>query len=90
MLSFGLGAQFQKHGSAAPTGDKDWAEINVDVLFEKKLGGGAFVTGEGAYYHYNVHDRRGQRLVLRARRVRDPDGRRRQHPADGPLSSGRR
>jgi len=56
LLSFTLGAQFQKHGSATAAGDKDWADINVDALIEKKLGGGAFVTGEGAYYHYNVLD----------------------------------
>jgi hypothetical protein len=56
MLSINIGAQFQKHGSATMAGDKDWADINGDILVEKKLGGGAFVTGEGAYYHYNVND----------------------------------
>jgi hypothetical protein len=56
MLSINIGGQFQKHGSASAAGDKDWADINADVLVEKKLGGGAFVTGEGAYYHYNVPD----------------------------------
>ncbi len=56
LLSIGVGAQFQKHGSATAAGDKDWADINADVLVEKKLAGGAFVTGEGAYYHYNVLD----------------------------------
>ena len=58
MLSFSLGAQYQKHGSASATDDKDWADINVDGLVEKKLGNGTFVTGEGAYYHYNVLDGR--------------------------------
>jgi hypothetical protein len=56
ILSVGVGAQFQKHGSASMTADKDWTDINVDVLVEKKLGRGSFVTGEGAYYHYNVLD----------------------------------
>jgi len=56
LLSFSVGAQYQKHGSANATGDKDWADINFDALIEKKLGGGSFVTGEGAYYHYNVLD----------------------------------
>ncbi|HVV17774.1 MAG TPA: hypothetical protein VHH90_11250 [Polyangia bacterium] len=60
MLSIGVGAQFQKHGSSVTdattmtTTDKNWADINVDVLMEKKLGGGSFVTLEGAYYHDNV------------------------------------
>jgi hypothetical protein len=56
LLSFSLGAQYQKHGSTSAVGDKDWADINVDGLIEKKLGNGSFVTGEGAYYHYNVND----------------------------------
>jgi hypothetical protein len=56
LLTIGVGAQYQKHGSANMTGDKDWADINADVLFEKKLGGGSYVTGEAAYYHYNVLD----------------------------------
>jgi hypothetical protein len=56
MLSIGVGGQFQKHGSASAAGDKAWADINADILVEKKLGGGSFVTGEGAYYHYNVPD----------------------------------
>src|SRR6266498_2148111 len=57
MLSIGVGAQYMKHGSSVMgVGDKDWADINADVLVEKKLGGGSFVTGEAAYYHYNVLD----------------------------------
>lgn len=58
MLSIGVGGQFQKHGSSVTalgmTTDKDWADVNVDVLLEKKLGGGSFLTAEGAYYHFNV------------------------------------
>ena len=60
LLSIGVGAQFQKHGSAVTnmmvTTDKDWADINADVLFEKKIPEAGWVTAEGAYYHYNVLD----------------------------------
>jgi hypothetical protein len=56
LLSIGVGGQFQKHGSTSMAGDKDYAEVNADALIEKKLGAGAFVTGEGSYYHYNVPD----------------------------------
>jgi hypothetical protein len=56
MLSFNVGSQFQKHGSASMTADKDYTDINADGLIEKKLGGGAWVTGEAAYYHYGVLD----------------------------------
>ena len=56
LLSIGVGGQFQKHGSASMAGDKDWSDINADILLEKKLGGGSFVTGEAAYYHYGVQD----------------------------------
>ncbi|HVZ72340.1 MAG TPA: hypothetical protein VHJ20_08190 [Polyangia bacterium] len=54
ILSIGVGAQYQKHGVSAT---QNWTDINVDALIEKKLGGGAFVTGEAAYYHFsNVMD----------------------------------
>jgi len=53
ILSVGVGGQFQK---AQMAGDKDWSDINADVLIEKKLGGGSWVTGEAAYYHYGVAD----------------------------------
>jgi hypothetical protein len=56
LLSIGVGAQYLAHGSTTMMGDKDWAEVNVDALLEKKLGGGSFVTGEVAYYHNNVND----------------------------------
>ncbi|MEO8215182.1 MAG: hypothetical protein ABI560_18425, partial [Myxococcales bacterium] len=56
LLSIGVGGQYQKHGSSSMTEDKDWAEVNADVLMEKKLGGGSFVTAEAAYYHFNVLD----------------------------------
>ena len=39
LLSIGLGGQFQNNGSSTMMGMKDWAEVNLDVLFEKKLGG---------------------------------------------------
>jgi hypothetical protein len=49
ILSVGVGGQFQKDGVAVGT---DWTDVNADVLVEKKLGAGSFVTGEGAYYHF--------------------------------------
>ncbi|HTA18620.1 MAG TPA: hypothetical protein VK989_04975 [Polyangia bacterium] len=62
ILSIDLGAQFQKHGSAAHdmtgaiTTDKDYSDLNADILFEKKIPGGGWVTGDAAYYHYGVLD----------------------------------
>jgi hypothetical protein len=57
ILSFDVGGQVQDHGSTTMTGgDKTYADVNVDGLFEKKLGGGSFVTAEAAYYHFNVND----------------------------------
>jgi len=62
LLTIGVGGQFQKHGSSiAPTAvmtgvDMNWTEVNADVLFEKKIPGGGWVTAEGAYYHYGVPD----------------------------------
>jgi hypothetical protein len=53
LLTIGVGAQFQKNGSGV---DKDWAEVNGDVLFEKKIPGGGWVTAEAGYYHFNVLD----------------------------------
>jgi len=60
VLSVALGGQYQQHGSvgqapaaggAAPT--SNYSEVNVDALAEFKLGdSGAWVTGEGAYYHF--------------------------------------
>jgi hypothetical protein len=53
ILSFDVG--FQGQGTQGlPAGSKTYADINVDGLFEKKLGGGSFLTGEAAYYHFNV------------------------------------
>ena len=56
LLTIGVGGQFQKHGSTDALGDKDWTEVNADLLFEKKIPGGGWVTAEGAYYHYGVND----------------------------------
>ena len=71
-------------------GNKDWAEINADVLFEKKLGGGAFVTGEAAYYHYNVLDGGISDHFYVARRVRDARRSASATSSRWPASSGRR
>ncbi len=46
MLSFDVGGQAQGT-QGLPAGSKTYAEINVDGLFEKKLGGGSFVHGRG-------------------------------------------
>jgi hypothetical protein len=58
LLTIGVGGQFQKHGgtTAVDPTDKDYAEINADLLVEKKIPGGGWVTGEGAYYHFNTND----------------------------------
>lgn len=58
ILSFDVGGQFQKHGSSTMLGgDKDYADVNVDGLFEKKLGApGSYISANAAYYHYNVLD----------------------------------
>jgi hypothetical protein len=56
LLSIGVGGQVQAHGSSSATVNKTYAEVNADVLFEKKIPGGAWGTVEGAYYHYNVLD----------------------------------
>jgi hypothetical protein len=56
LFTINVGAQFQKNGSTTAAGAKDWTDINADVLYEKKLGGGSFVTGEAGYYHYGVND----------------------------------
>ncbi|HVV15760.1 MAG TPA: hypothetical protein VHH90_01050 [Polyangia bacterium] len=50
MLSIDLGGQIQKNGVNANT---NYEDVNVDVLVEKKLGGGSFATFEAAYYHFN-------------------------------------
>lgn len=57
LLSIGVGAQYQNNGSTTMMGgERDWAEVNVDALVEKRLGGGSWVTGEVAYYRSNVND----------------------------------
>jgi len=56
LVSIGLGGQYQKNGSSTMMGQKDWAEVNLDILFEMKLGGGSFVTVEEAVYLNNVND----------------------------------
>ncbi|MES1164716.1 MAG: hypothetical protein ABUR63_03075, partial [Verrucomicrobiota bacterium] len=51
MFSIDVGGQVQKDGSILK--DKNYEDVNVDVLLEKKLGGGSFATLEAAYYHFN-------------------------------------
>ena len=65
IVAIGVGGQYQKDGSlgvaptnaaGVPTGpgppSDDYAEFNSDLLVETRLGGGAFLTFDGAYYHY--------------------------------------
>jgi len=58
ILAIGVGAQYQKNGSAVPAtattpGVVDnYSEINADVLFEKELSGSGTVDVEGAFYGY--------------------------------------
>jgi len=54
ILSVAVGGQYQKDGSTGK--DKNWTEFNADVLLEKKVGGGAWVTAEGGYYHFGDDD----------------------------------
>jgi hypothetical protein len=65
VVAIGIGGQFQKGGSlgVAPTNatgtpigpppsPDDYAEFNSDLLVEMRIGGGAYFTLDGAYYHY--------------------------------------
>ena len=56
IFSIDVGGQLQKHGSTTMAGDKDYADINADALFEKKIPGGGWFTADAAFYHYNVND----------------------------------
>jgi hypothetical protein len=56
LFTIGVGGQYQAHGSTTGLVDKDWSDINVDALFEKKIPGGGWFTAEGAYYHFGVND----------------------------------
>ena len=52
MLSIGAGAQYKKNGSASATVTDDFAEVNVDVLYEKKLPNQGVLDVEAAYYQF--------------------------------------
>jgi hypothetical protein len=58
VLSLNVGGQYQKRGSVlAPTDTTpgamaDYGEVNVDALAEFRIGGGAWVTADAAYYHF--------------------------------------
>lgn len=62
VLSIAVGGQYQRHGSVgavpagAPAGtpapSAKFGEFNVDALAEFRTGGGSWVTGEGAFYHF--------------------------------------
>jgi hypothetical protein len=59
ILSIGAGVQSKKGGSAftdpvtGSTSTDDYTEFNVDVLFEKNLGGAGVLDLEGAFYKFN-------------------------------------
>jgi hypothetical protein len=65
VVAIGVGGQHQKNGSVraavkdpttmaviTPAAVDDYSEVNADALAEFRLGGGAWATVEGAYYHY--------------------------------------
>lgn len=62
IFAIGIGAQVKKDGSIggpsmpvdpmSPPVTDDYSELNVDVLFEKNLGGAGVFTAEGAFYKY--------------------------------------
>jgi hypothetical protein len=58
LLALGGGFQYKKNGSSAswqpgaPDVANDYSEFNLDLLFEKKLGGGV-LNLEGAFYKFN-------------------------------------
>lgn len=56
MLAISVGGQYQKNGSSTPTESKNYTEFNAEILGEFKLGPGAWITGQGAYYHFGVAD----------------------------------
>ena len=90
VLALGVGGQFQSHGSATATDDKAYTEVNADLLGEFKLGGGAWVTGEAAYYHFGVADTSVKDSFYVLAALASPHHGRRQHPADGALPVGQR
>lgn len=53
ILTVGLVGMFQKDGVGILTARDDYMAWNIDVLMEKKMGGGA-LTLEGAYYNYDL------------------------------------
>ncbi len=66
ILSFDVGGQVQGT-QGLPAGSKTYAEVNVDGLLEKKLGGGSFVHRRGGLLPLQRERRRRERLALRAR-----------------------
>ena len=53
ILTVGVAGMFEKDGVGVAAAPGDYKAYNVDVLMEKKLGGGA-LTLEGAYYKYDL------------------------------------
>ena len=70
MFSFGVGGQFQKHGSSAGGVDKDWTDLNGDVLIRKEAPRRQLRHRRGGLLSLRRPRQRGQRFVLRARGLR--------------------
>jgi hypothetical protein len=49
IVAIGVGGQYQKGSGNADA----YAEFNADALVEYRIGGGAWVTLDGAYYHFS-------------------------------------
>ena len=54
VVALGVSGQYQKDGNpgASATERTDYSEVSADALVEYRVGGGAWVTGEAAYYHF--------------------------------------
>ena len=50
ILAVGVGGQYKKNGSIGLMSTDDYAEVNVDVLYEKVLPGKGVIDLEGAFY----------------------------------------
>jgi hypothetical protein len=64
IVALGVSGQYQKDGNSGPSTPatattpaipgptEDYSEVSADVVAEYRVGGGAWVTGEAAYYHF--------------------------------------
>ena len=54
IFTIGLVGMFQQDGVGIAAAKDDYQAWNIDVLMEKKMGGGGALTLEGAYYNYDL------------------------------------